>query len=58
VILAGGLTADNVAAGIERVRPAGVDSHTGVEGPDGRKQRDLVARFVANARAALVAVEA
>ena len=56
VILAGGLTADNVAAGIARVRPAGVDSHTGVEGPDGRKQRDIVARFVANAREALVAV--
>jgi len=52
VILAGGLTADNVADGIRAVRPAGVDSHTGVEGADGRKSRDRVARFVTAARAA------
>jgi phosphoribosylanthranilate isomerase len=50
VILAGGLTADNVRAAIAAVRPAGVDAHTGVEGPDGRKDPALVRRFVAEAR--------
>lgn len=49
VILAGGLTADNVAAAIRAVRPAGVDSHTGVEGADGRKAPDKVKKFMAEA---------
>lgn len=51
VILAGGLTASNVRDAITRVRPSGVDVHTGVEGEDGRKRRDLVMRFVSEARA-------
>lgn len=52
VILAGGLTPENVAEAIRRVRPAGVDSHTGVEDASGRKSRDRVIRFVAKAREA------
>jgi phosphoribosylanthranilate isomerase len=52
VILAGGLTPDNVAEAIRIVRPAGVDSHTGIEGEDGRKSPERVRRFVANAREA------
>lgn len=52
VILAGGLNADNVRAAIESVRPAGVDTHTGVESPDGRKDPALVQRFMDEARAA------
>jgi phosphoribosylanthranilate isomerase len=52
LILAGGLRPTNVAAAIERVRPAGVDAHTGVEGADGRKRRDLVSAFVDEARRA------
>jgi len=52
VILAGGLRPTNVADAIARVRPAGVDAHTGVEGADGRKRRDLVDAFVARAREA------
>jgi phosphoribosylanthranilate isomerase len=50
ILLAGGLRPSNVAAAIALVRPAGVDAHTGVEGPDGRKRRDLVDAFVAEAR--------
>jgi len=52
VILAGGLTPDNVAAAIARVKPAGVDAHTGVEGPSGRKDSKLVQAFVMEARQA------
>lgn len=52
VILAGGLNPGNVRQAIETVRPAGVDVHTGVEGPDGRKTADAVRRFVETARAA------
>lgn len=50
VILAGGLNADNVRDAIKHVRPAGVDVHTGLEGPEGRKQPSLTKRFVAEAR--------
>ena len=46
IILAGGLTADNVAEAIEFVKPAGVDSHTGVESTNGRKDPNLIKRFV------------
>jgi len=51
VILAGGLHPGNVREAIRRVRPAGVDAHTGLEGTDGRKDAALVAAFVAEARA-------
>lgn len=57
LILAGGLNADNVAEAIRTVRPAAVDSHTGVEGSDGRKDPTLVRRFVAAARAAFAELE-
>jgi len=49
VILAGGLTPENVAEAIREVRPAGVDSHTGVEDASGAKSREKVARFVREA---------
>jgi phosphoribosylanthranilate isomerase len=59
VILAGGITPDNVAEGIRRVRPAGVDSCTGTNAcdPQGRPirfQKDInkVKRLVAAARQA------
>lgn len=49
VILAGGLTPDNVHDAILYVRPAGVDSHSGVENACGRKDPNLVKRFVSEA---------
>lgn len=52
VILAGGLCPENVKEAILRVRPAGVDAHTGVEGPDGRKDPQKVAAFVRAAKEA------
>ncbi|UCE62571.1 MAG: phosphoribosylanthranilate isomerase [Nitrospirota bacterium] len=51
VILAGGLTPDNVRKAILEVKPAGVDSHTGVEDASGRKRREKVEKFVAEANA-------
>ena len=52
VILAGGLTPENVGRAIVQVRPAGVDSHTGVEAPDGAKDPAMVRDFVEESRRA------
>ncbi len=49
LILAGGLTPDNVGEAVRAVRPAGVDAHTGLEDTAGRKDREKVRRFVENA---------
>lgn len=51
VILAGGLDPQNVRRAILEVKPAGVDSHTGVEDDTGRKCRRKVEKFVAEAQA-------
>lgn len=50
VILAGGLTPENVKQAILEVRPAGVDSHTGVEDCTGRKSGEKVQKFLSEAR--------
>lgn len=52
VILAGGLTPDNVEAAIERVGPWAVDVHTGVENPDGSRSFARIRRFIQVARSA------
>jgi phosphoribosylanthranilate isomerase len=58
VILAGGLTPDNVGRAILQVRPAGVDAHTGVEGADGMKDPIRVRSFVNEAHAAFALLRA
>jgi phosphoribosylanthranilate isomerase len=55
-VLAGGLTPDNVAEAIAAVRPFGVDVSSGVEAAPGRKDRDKVGRFLANAREAFARI--
>jgi len=52
VILAGGINHLNVYDAIMTVKPAGVDTHTGVEGIDGRKDFSKVKKFVEEAKRA------
>ncbi len=51
MLLAGGLNAENVAVGIERVRPFGVDVATGVEASPGKKDPTKLRAFIKNAKA-------
>ena len=46
VVLAGGLNPENVYDAIIKVKPAGVDVHTGVENQLGRKEKILVTKFM------------
>lgn len=52
LVLAGGLTPENVAAAIRAVRPVAVDVASGVEASPGRKHAQQMREFVSRARAA------
>jgi phosphoribosylanthranilate isomerase len=52
IVVAGGLNPDNIAHAIAAIRPYGVDVATGVESSPGRKDQQLLKKFIKAARGA------
>ena len=51
IVLSGGLTPDNIADAVQRVRPWAVDVSSGVEAAKGIKDVHKIAQFIAKAKA-------
>jgi len=50
MVLAGGLTCENVVGAVQKIQPGGVDVSSGVELQPGIKSREKIFRFVENAK--------
>jgi len=54
LLLAGGLTPENVSAAIAQVRPDGVDVSSGIESSQGIKDRDKMREFISRAKQTVI----